>query len=90
MVVGTPPFFYTFDAYQSFKYDIIDNDKRPSLIYVGSNDGALHAFSLEDYTPAVGDPVTAGQEVWAFVPKSLQATLDKAAADPTDDMCSDS
>jgi hypothetical protein len=89
VVVGTPPFFYTFDAYNDFKYDIIANDKRPALIYVGSNDGALHAFALEDYTPAFGDPITAGQEVWAFVPKSLHATLDKATADPVDDMCAD-
>jgi hypothetical protein len=90
VVVGTPPFFYTFDSYSEFKYDIIATDKRPKLIYVGSNDGALHAWALENYTPTVGDPITAGQEVWAFVPKSLQPVLDGATADPTDDMCSDS
>jgi hypothetical protein len=89
VVVGTPPFFYNFDAYLDFKTDIIVNDKRPKLIYVGANDGALHAFALDDYTPAVGDPITAGEEVWAFVPKSLQAIMNKATADPVDDMCAD-
>ena len=89
VVVGTPPFFYSFDNYNQFKYDIIANNKRPALIYVGSNDGALHAWSLDDYTPAVGDPIAAGQEVWAFVPKSLQATLNEATSDPADDMCAD-
>jgi hypothetical protein len=89
VVVGSPPFFYTFDSYATFKQDIITNDKRPALIYVGSNDGVLHAFALDDYTPAVGDPITAGKEVWAFVPKSLHATLNKATADPVDDMCDD-
>ncbi len=89
VVVGRPPSFYTFDNYRSFKYDIIDNNKRPALIYVGSNDGALHAFALDDY-PATGTPeITAGQEVWAFVPKSLHATLNLATADPADDMCAD-
>ncbi len=91
VVVGTPPFFYTFDYYNEFKYDIIVNEKRPSLIYVGSNDGALHAFALDDYTPAVGDPLTAGQEVWAFVPKSMHSKLEKADDDAngTYDMCAD-
>ncbi|MBW2440593.1 MAG: thrombospondin type 3 repeat-containing protein, partial [Deltaproteobacteria bacterium] len=89
VVVGTPPYFYTFDNYSQFKYDIIANNKRPALIYVGANDGVLHAWSLDDYTPAVGDPITAGQEVWGFVPKSLQAKLNQAASDPTDDMCAD-
>ena len=91
IVIGTPPFSYTFDEYSIFKSDIINNDKRPKLIYVGSNDGLLHAFALDDYTPSVevgGDPITAGQEVWAFVPKSLQAKLDSYDPnDPSTDMC---
>ena len=91
VVVGTPPFFYTFDSYKEYKYDIINNDKRPSLIYVGSNDGALHAFALDDYTPASGPSITAGQEVWAFVPKSLHSKLEMADDDAngTYDMCAD-
>jgi|GEM_PF-1973088 len=91
VVVGTPPFFYTFDSYRDYKYDIIGNNKRPSLIYVGSNDGALHAFALDDYTPASGPSITAGKEVWAFVPKSLHSKLEMADDDAngTYDMCSD-
>ena len=43
---------------------------RPSIVYVGSNDGVLHAFALED------DPTGAvrwqgGQELWGFVPPYL-------------------
>jgi hypothetical protein len=87
VVVGTPPFFYNFDHYSEFRYNIIDNDLRPPLIYVGSNDGALHVFSLNDYTPASGPAVSAGQEVWAFVPKSLHDKLELAGTDEKYDPC---
>jgi len=92
VVVGTPPFFYAFDNYGAFKYNIIAGQYRPAIIYVGSNDGSLHAFALNDYTPVSGDPVAAGEELWAFVPKSLHEKLKLAGSDAsgTYDMCSDS
>ena len=49
------------------------------MIYVGSNDGLLHAFSIED-----------GAEKWAFLPKSLHAKLNQAADGASYDPCSTS
>ncbi len=43
---------------------------RPSIVYVGSNDGVLHAFALED-DPTGGTRWTGGQELWGFVPPTL-------------------
>jgi hypothetical protein len=78
-VVGAPPFFYSFDNYASFKRNLSVTNPRPKMVYVGSNDGLLHAFSLAD-----------GSEQWAFLPRSLQAKLNQAASGPTYDPCSTS
>lgn len=43
---------------------------RPSIVYVGSNDGILHAFTLED-DPTGMARWTAGTELWGFVPPTL-------------------
>jgi hypothetical protein len=77
MVVGDPPFYYSFDNYASFKRNLSVTNPRKKMAYVGSNDGLLHAFSLED-----------GSEKWAFLPKSLQAKLNEAANGASYDMCS--
>ncbi len=55
VVVGAPSFFNTDPDYQTFMQT---NRDRPRTIYVGANDGMLHAFSAES-----------GQELWAFVPE---------------------
>ncbi len=73
VVVGTPPFYYTFDGYETWK----DGVSRNAMVYIGANDGALHAFDL-----------TTGEEKWAFVPENLQAKL-MLAATPAYDMCDD-
>ena len=78
-VVGEPPFFYTFDGYSSFKRAHSVTSPRQRMIYVGSNDGLLHAFSMED-----------GAEKWAFLPKSLHAKLNQAADGASYDPCSTS
>ncbi len=54
VVVGAPPFFYPQASYQTF---YTNNQNRPLVIYVASNDGMLHAF----------DSVT-GSERWGFIP----------------------
>jgi hypothetical protein len=79
IVVGPPPFFYTFDNYAAFKISlgITEGTKRDPVVYVGSNDGLLHAFDLNT-----------GKEKWAFLPKNLQARLDQAASNSSFDMCS--
>lgn len=61
IIVGDPSFYYSFDGYDSFK------PERDPMVYIGANDGALHAFSLET-----------GEEKWAFVPLNLQEKLDRA------------
>jgi len=73
VVVGSPPFYYTFDGYETWKASVT----RDTMIYVGANDGSLHAFDL-----------TTGEEKWAFVPENLQSKLE-LATDSTYDMCSD-
>ena len=78
-VVGEPPFFYPFDGYSGFKRAHSVTSPREAMIYLGSNDGLLHAFSLED-----------GVEQWAFLPKSLHAKLNQAADGASYDPCSTS
>ena len=77
VVVGSPPFFYSFDGYQAFKRHYGTASPREKMVYVGANDGLLHAFSLND-----------GSEKWAFLPRSLQAKLDRAGSGAQYDMCS--
>jgi len=73
IVVGSPPWFYSFDSYEIWRKTIT----RDTLVYIGANDGSLHAFGLSD-----------GVEKWAFVPENLQAKLNMAD-NPTYDMCDD-
>ncbi len=79
VVVGPPPYFYTFDNYGSFKRQHAVTNPRPKMAYVGSNDGLLHAFSLDD-----------GAEKWAFLPRSLHSKLNDAATGEAYDPCSTS
>lgn len=72
MIVGNPPFSYKFDDYASFK----SGTSREATVYVGANDGALHAFGLND-----------GVEKWRFYPASVHVTLDQALVDSSFDMC---
>jgi len=72
-IVDAPPFYYPFDGYPLFQ---ATKGSRDTMVYVGSNDGALHAFTLED-----------GIEQWRFYPNSVLAKLDEAS-DSTKDMCS--
>lgn len=54
---------------------------RPTMIYVGTNDGVLHAFVAEDWTnPETGDSLSAGHELWGFVPPILLPKLQSATA----------
>jgi PilC-like protein with beta-propeller domain len=72
IVVGSPSYYYPFDNYTTWK----NSTSRDTIIYIGANDGALHAFNLAD-----------GSEKWAFVPEVLHAKL-MMATDSTFDMCS--
>lgn len=54
----------SYSAFQS------TNDSRETIIYVGANDGMLHAFDNDD-----------GSEEWAFIPENLQGKLPKLTED---------
>jgi type IV pilus assembly protein PilY1 len=66
VVVGAPNEFYPTPEYQSFAENY---ENREKTVYVGANDGMLHAFAAED-----------GEEMWAFVPEHALPTF-KAQAD---------
>ncbi len=55
VVVGAPADFVTEESYDAFR---VAHENRRGMVYVGVNDGMLHAFDAED-----------GSEVWAFVPE---------------------
>lgn len=46
---------------------------RPSMLYVGANDGMLHAFIAENTDPSATDPV--GKELWGFIPTNLLSKI---------------
>lgn len=49
---------------------------RPSVLYVGTNDGVLHAFAVEEHSiPTVRD-FTPGEEIWGFVPPMVLDRLE--------------
>lgn len=65
LYVGAPKFRYTEDGYASFA---TANANRPGVLYVGANDGMLHAFDRET-----------GAEKWAFMPSAVLPNLYKLA-----------
>ncbi len=72
VVVGQPPFWYPFDGYGDWAFSM----SRDTMVYIGANDGSLHALQLTD-----------GVEKWAFVPKSMHAKLNDAQTDAKLDRC---
>ncbi len=65
--IGKPTFNYTDPGYESFK-ERPDIKSRPGTVYIGSNDGMLHAFDADTM-----------QERWAFVPSMVIPNLWKLA-----------
>lgn len=63
--VRKPPFTYVDDGYAAF---VSDNDERPATVYVGANDGMLHAFN-----GTTG--VSGGTERWAYIPSMVIPNL---------------
>ncbi len=61
LVVGPPRAFIVDESYQSYLYF---HASRPETVYVGGNDGMLHAFDA-----------STGQERWGYVPESLLGKL---------------
>jgi type IV pilus assembly protein PilY1 len=72
------------DAYTRFRDQAIVKE-RPLVMYIATNDGILHALSVEDF-PVTNFPLTvnntdprlplkAGEEIWGFVPPMLLGKL---------------
>ena len=53
---------------------------RPGVVYVGSNDGILHAFNLDTWVDKSGTSWGPGYEFWGFVPPALFSKLAATAA----------
>jgi type IV pilus assembly protein PilY1 len=72
------------DAYTRFREKPAVKE-RPLVMYIATNDGILHAISVEDFpvtgfplTVNVGDgrlPLKGGEEIWGFVPPMLVGKL---------------
>lgn len=71
-IVGRPPYAYRTRGYDQFKKALRD---RPDMIYVGANDGMIHAFHASPDLLASGSPrwERAGEEAWAYLPVNMSA-----------------
>jgi len=74
--VGKPVFKYSENNYPSG----IDVSRRPT-VYIGTNDGMLHAFNAETgiCTTGVGSGNCPGEERWAYVPSMVIPNMWKLA-----------
>ncbi|MCC6997788.1 MAG: hypothetical protein IT370_24435 [Deltaproteobacteria bacterium] len=69
--VVTPPELFLNDAsYSAFRSA---QQTRPLTVFVGANDGMLHAFALEDDTRSGGNDQ--GSERWAYMPRIVIPAL---------------
>lgn len=76
VVVTAPRADLADESYNAFRRRRPEVALRPSVLYVGTNDGILHAFAIEDHSiPSVRD-LTAGEEIWGFVPPMVLDRLE--------------
>jgi len=63
-------------TYQDAGYDAFKTDKaaRTPMVYVGANDGMLHAFYAPN-SASDTNAAKAGQEAWAFVPQVVMPNM---------------
>lgn len=80
-VVARPRLDRPDESYNAFRR-LPEVANRPTTLYVGTNDGLLHAFSVEQYEGTAeanqGVQYGPGEEVWGFVPPMLLPKLDAA------------
>ncbi|NOY93179.1 MAG: hypothetical protein GXP55_18495 [Deltaproteobacteria bacterium] len=71
------------ESYNAFRQDE-DVQNRPRMIYVGTNDGIMHAFVADDHRfnggRYNGQSLSGGTELWGFVPPALLEKLKTARA----------
>ncbi|MCB9622233.1 MAG: hypothetical protein H6723_02730 [Sandaracinus sp.] len=81
VVVGAPEEDLADESYNEFRRRP-EVANRPKVVYVGTNDGIMHAFVAEDITittgPHAGERYTAGEELWGFVPPAVIPSLNSA------------
>ncbi|WP_415895315.1 pilus assembly protein [Neptuniibacter sp. PT34_22] len=71
--------FATYDNYLAGTSKDWQKGNRTDMIYVGANDGMLHALLGDgdtDATCVVGSQVCEGEEVFAYVPKAVYSNLE--------------
>ncbi|MCA9578066.1 MAG: PilC/PilY family type IV pilus protein [Polyangiales bacterium] len=76
-VVGPPGADRTDETFNEYRQVVGD---RPRVLYVGTNDGILHAFMADDYTrtsAGVSTAYTGGTELWGFIPPILLDELEE-------------
>jgi len=75
-IVGAPPYSYRTRGYDQFKKALRD---RPDMIYVGANDGMIHAFhAAPDLMEGAARWDQAGEEAWAYLPVNMLARASSA------------
>ncbi len=77
-VVGAPQQDTRDESFNAFRrLPVVEN--RPETLYVGSNDGILHAIATRDTNvtagPHSGETITAGTELFGFIPSLVQPNL---------------
>jgi type IV pilus assembly protein PilY1 len=76
IVVGPPGADRSDETFNEYRQLIGD---RPRVLYVGTNDGILHAFLADDYSRTVGattSTYTGGTELWGYIPPILLDELE--------------
>ena len=82
LYISKPRRLYKDEGYTSYR--LAQKDRKP-MVYVGSNDGMLHAFYAEtDLTKTITVNSTtrlaAAREAWAFVPTAMMAEMPRLAS----------
>ncbi len=72
VLVGPPPFPYASSSYQAFKQEYAVTNPRNEVLYVGANDGMLHAFNAGSWDSST-DSYTygTGAEIFGYIPPNL-------------------
>ncbi len=81
-----PDYYHIIYGDESFQHYLNAYKNRETVIYVGANDGMLHAFthwnySSGQYTQPTSTSEGLGDELWAYIPQTLLPHL-KFLADP--------
>jgi type IV pilus assembly protein PilY1 len=76
VTVGPPRADLADEFYNLFRRRT-DVATRPTVLYVGTNDGVLHCFATEDLTVGTRR-IRAGEEIWGFIPPDIVPKLESA------------